>query len=1123
MNRSETHTSATIAVVLAAWLAGCLAGVTTPAMAATPGDARASERISTEEAGDEPPSSATRRSFFGMHNLRDGGAETETGLDWTLGLVGEGGYVLDWVNNDVSWVESVMDRGLIPCIRVQEGSGGDTPSVGFVQIVASDILNWKLYERPDLADRYVYLQLWNEPSDPRDFVPADVYADYLVDAYAAVRDTEIAAAQINPDVLGTLQVMTPGQNNPDWWRDALAHNPGVAFSFDVWATHPYPESYPPHYNHHEGTPFFTQHKTIDSYLLDLDVLAEYGRVGFPVMITETAYGDHLGISYEGYPKTTREMAADYNVEAFGTWWYAWPELIAVHPFLLNNYAWEAFAWVVGGSSSNPDGTPAAPYPQYTAVRDLRMEMALPPGRMTPYRGETGTIEGVVHRYDTGEPVKYANLYTNGHAYGGPSVNLGVYAIRDIPTGTYDITVEKNGYAPSTRRVTVAAGEISNASFDLAYLGKDPEGWYFVDCVPGSYCAGSCDGCNLYADFLGQTFRTPPDVGYITFAAAKPNVGDLYLKFSILDGDNPGAPLVGEITSAYLEAAFGGEMIGGEAEGDGIPVQPDHTYFMKIERLDGQQVYLYASDSNPYEGGNAWVGDSSMPGWDLYGTIRGNRVAVTPPSGTIAGTVTDTSGHALAGVEISTTIGEHTAITDDRGQYRLEAIPVGVYGVMGVLAGYDSMAEFNVEVSEGMDTNVDLQLDCVDESLCGDQGGCQGNGASVAWLPAGVALPWLSRRRRRKSAHRPGRLFALLGITWLMLGQANCPDSDVDGDGVPDAQDNCPQVSNPDQSDSDANGVGDACVPQLSKLGIHINGAYSATTASTVMSARPAVVKFVDNFSSAAEIKQASPGTIVIGRFYSESQPQDGDPGARAQEWLDRNLATMLQYPDVDYWEGYNEPSVGSADAVAWYGEMETQRVILMASYGLRACIGNFATGTPDLDWGWTPFLGAIETALNNDGVMGLHEYSAPDMTFAYGDNQVDPDADEGDEGWLTGRYRKVFRQYLSPNDLVIPIVITETGVDGGVLAGVRPGPSDAAGYKDFADYWASPDGGGHTNPEAYYMEQLAWYDTELMKDAYIMGATIFTTGYGWESFNLDPDMLPFLEDYWLATGVAYWE
>src|SRR5262249_36389526 len=38
--------------------------------------------------------------------------------------------------------------------------------------------------------------------------------------------------------------------------------------------------------------------------------------------------------------------------------------------------------------------------------------------------------------------------------------------------------------------------------------------------------------------------------------------------------------------------------------------------------------------------------------------------------------------------------------------------------------------------------------------------------------------------------------------------------DTDGDGVPDADDNCPSVPNPDQADSDGDGVGDACEEEL---------------------------------------------------------------------------------------------------------------------------------------------------------------------------------------------------------------------------------------------------------------------------------------------------------------------
>jgi hypothetical protein len=39
-----------------------------------------------------------------------------------------------------------------------------------------------------------------------------------------------------------------------------------------------------------------------------------------------------------------------------------------------------------------------------------------------------------------------------------------------------------------------------------------------------------------------------------------------------------------------------------------------------------------------------------------------------------------------------------------------------------------------------------------------------------------------------------------------------PPSDQDADGIPDASDNCPVVYNPDQTDTDGDGLGDACDP-----------------------------------------------------------------------------------------------------------------------------------------------------------------------------------------------------------------------------------------------------------------------------------------------------------------------
>jgi len=48
-----------------------------------------------------------------------------------------------------------------------------------------------------------------------------------------------------------------------------------------------------------------------------------------------------------------------------------------------------------------------------------------------------------------------------------------------------------------------------------------------------------------------------------------------------------------------------------------------------------------------------------------------------------------------------------------------------------------------------------------------------------------------------------------------------PPPDADSDGVPDATDNCPAVSNPDQADTDGNGMGDACTPITPLLTVEV--------------------------------------------------------------------------------------------------------------------------------------------------------------------------------------------------------------------------------------------------------------------------------------------------------------
>ncbi|MDD1653663.1 MAG: hypothetical protein LUQ64_03870, partial [Methanomicrobiales archaeon] len=259
----------------------------------------------------------------------------------------------------------------------------------------------------------------------------------------------------------------------------------------------------------------------------------------------------------------------------------------------------------------------------------------------------------------------------------------------------------------------------------------------------------------------------------------------------------------------------------------------------------------------------------------------------------------------------------------------------------------------------------------------------------------------------------------------------------------------------------------------SKLTIHTSFT-GGESMKFIQNAQPTTVKILGGsgtgspWDRAAAIKAVSPSTLIVGRIYFADEPATGDAATRAREWWDRCRGVILAYPQVDYWEGYNEPSVDSVAKMQWLGQFDAERVRILAQNGRKAAIGSFSVGTPQIvnsnnqpagDY-WRAFYPAIDAARANGGVLSLHEYSAPEMQYLF-------DAGSGD-GWLTGRYRKVYNWFLKPDGRQIPLIITECGIDGGVRGW---------GQKGWKSY-TSTDG---------YMGQLKWYDSLLKQDSYVLG------------------------------------
>jgi hypothetical protein len=267
---------------------------------------------------------------------------------------------------------------------------------------------------------------------------------------------------------------------------------------------------------------------------------------------------------------------------------------------------------------------------------------------------------------------------------------------------------------------------------------------------------------------------------------------------------------------------------------------------------------------------------------------------------------------------------------------------------------------------------------------------------------------------------------------------------------------------------------------------------------------------------AEQIKQTSPGIRLIGRL-SLPQMELGslDPVSAASAFVEELLPVAedsRRRAYFDGWEAYNEPVPNNADEMKRLADFEAERTQLLAERGIRSVIGNFGTGQPPLEL-WEHFLPAVQAAQENDGWLGLHEYSAPTMYYlSTRENQGRyPGVGPEDTGWLTLRYRQVYRQILIPNGLEIPLVMTELGIDGYVSN--RPGPPDALGWQHFQDYWAQ-NGYGLWGPGAY-IEQLVWYDEAMRQDDYVIGGCIYAmaASQGWESYDILGPAAAVLQQY----------
>ncbi len=273
------------------------------------------------------------------------------------------------------------------------------------------------------------------------------------------------------------------------------------------------------------------------------------------------------------------------------------------------------------------------------------------------------------------------------------------------------------------------------------------------------------------------------------------------------------------------------------------------------------------------------------------------------------------------------------------------------------------------------------------------------------------------------------------------------------------------------------------------LGAHVNTTVSGLP-ETIKEWKPPLVVVLDHSDVWHSVKKESPDTLFVGRIYQEFEPNFNDSGLdptkAARDHCDKILPWAERMGETyGYWQGVNEPIIGSSDAMKRCAEFDAERARIMSGKGFRVVVGSFSVGNPpDLAY-WRDFLPALEAALRYEGALALHEYAWPTLDHEW--------------PWYLLRHRKVYDgepehkwEGLPGHLKALPLLITECGLDGLIERGDSP-----RGWKTL--YGKDP---------GKYLQQLAWYDAELQKDPYVIGAAIYclaTPDPTWKPYDIWPE------------------
>jgi hypothetical protein len=238
------------------------------------------------------------------------------------------------------------------------------------------------------------------------------------------------------------------------------------------------------------------------------------------------------------------------------------------------------------------------------------------------------------------------------------------------------------------------------------------------------------------------------------------------------------------------------------------------------------------------------------------------------------------------------------------------------------------------------------------------------------------------------------------------------------------------------------------------------------------------------------------GIAILGMVRKGYDEKKDDPVACAQEHWDKDVKPVLsaltdeQRKWIDYVEcGPNMWGFESVESAQWMARYWSCLGSLIHGAGFRPVVATIGVGGPigtpeEIEAAIRAYIPLLREAKQWNAAWAYHAYSIPYTT------------DPAIEWSYSIRYRRfydIFRRE-APDLMDFPILLSEAGCD-------QEGNPDKSG-------WAA------RGTAEDYQRWLTWFDDQIKRDPYVVGACLFKIGDlgGWKSFDLEP-MVPWLVEH----------